>query len=209
MAGTYEQSSLGEPNSTAGPKWLAQFKGMNDVLNSENDLTAEGIAKGTLGRLYTPTIIATEQTRESATFGTLTTKDEVTSVVLPENGLIAIGFWGKVKCSVGSAGRVAIFLGANQLKIAADTGPLVQEGSIAGTEFTTVTTGPLGISGTAKDTSSAVTTGQLLASQGGNTGGLAYVFAAAGTYTISVQFRATSGSITAKERKLWVGVLGV
>jgi hypothetical protein len=34
-------------------------------------------------------------------------------------------------------------------------------------------------------------------------------FAAAGTYNISVQYKATSGSITAKERKLWVAVLGV
>jgi hypothetical protein len=35
-------------------------------------------------------------------------------------------------------------------------------------------------------------------------GGVCYVFAAAGTYDVSVQFKASSGSITAKSRKLWV-----
>lgn len=35
-------------------------------------------------------------------------------------------------------------------------------------------------------------------------GGPCYIFAAAGTYDVSVQFKATSGSVTAKNRKLWV-----
>src|SRR4051812_17888140 len=45
---------------------------------------------------YTPKVTATEQTRESATYGTLTTADEISSVVLPENGLIMVGFTAKV-----------------------------------------------------------------------------------------------------------------
>jgi hypothetical protein len=43
MTGTYEQAGLGEPNSTAGPKWLAQFKGMNEKLNSSNLLEDTGL----------------------------------------------------------------------------------------------------------------------------------------------------------------------
>lgn len=43
---------------------------------------------------------------------------------------------------------------------------------------------------------------------GAPVGGPCTVFAAAGTYTISVQFKSTSGSVTAKNRKLWVWTMG-
>jgi hypothetical protein len=44
---------------------------------------------------------------------------------------------------------------------------------------------------------------------GGRVGaGPLYVFAAAGTYTVSVQFKSSSGSVTAKVRKLWVSTIG-
>jgi hypothetical protein len=50
-----------------------------------------------------------------------------------------------------------------------------------------------------------VTTGQLLGRNLAATlMGLAVVFAAAGTYDVSIQFKSASGSVTAKERKLWV-----
>jgi hypothetical protein len=39
-------------------------------------------------------------------------------------------------------------------------------------------------------------------------GGPCYIFAAAGTYTVSVQFKSSSGSVTAKNRKLWAWTLG-
>jgi hypothetical protein len=58
---------------------------------------------------------------------------------------------------------------------------------------------------------SYVATGQALGGGGAaNTGvgGVCHVFAAAGTYSVNVQFRSTSGTITAKERKLWVYTLG-
>jgi hypothetical protein len=41
----------------------------------------------------------------------------------------------------------------------------------------------------------------------GDAGGVVSMFAAAGTYTISVQFKALSGSVTASNRKLWVQAL--
>jgi hypothetical protein len=34
-------------------------------------------------------------------------------------------------------------------------------------------------------------------------GGPCYIFAAAGTYVVSIQFKSTSGTVTVKGRKLW------
>lgn len=158
---------------------------------------------------YTPKIIATEQTRESASFATLTTADEIKEVVLPENGLIAIGYKALVKASVVNGGKVALFLGANQLKVPGVTVPVVTESSTGASEagtFGTVTSGAAGILNQGQGTS-FVTTGQSLVVSA--SGGLCYVFAAAGTYNVSVQYRASSGNVTAKERTLVVGVLGV
>ncbi len=178
---------------------------MNEVLNSENDLTTEGIAKGFLGRVYAPTVIATEQERESASFGTLTTADEVKNVVVPENGLIAVSYLAIAKSSVSGAGRVAIFIGANQLKKLGATAPEVSEVSTFETAFSTVHAGNIGLVQTNAGTS-FVTTGQTLGTAGG--GNWCYVTVAAGTYNVSVQYKATSGKVVAKERSLRVGVVG-
>ena len=54
---------------------------------------------------------------------------------------------------------------------------------------------------------SPVTTGQLIGAQAlssiGTAGGPMYIFAAAGTYKISVQYKSTSGNVKVKERQLW------
>lgn len=208
MAGTYELPAVGEANFSADPKVLAALKGYNESLNTENDVTTEGIAKGLLGRLYAPKITATEETRENVAFGTLTTKDEITGVVLPENGLIQIGFVAKVKSSVAAAGTIGVFLGANQILMTNNTGVFTET---AGTGFNSIQTTPGGL-GSINNSAAFVTTGQTLGKQesaGIQGGGFMTVFAAAGTYTVSIQYKASSGSITAKERKLWVGVAGV
>jgi len=44
-------------------------------------------------------------------------------------------------------------------------------------------------------------------SQSAITGGACDIFAAAGTYTVSVKFKASSGTVTASNRKLWVEVI--
>lgn len=208
MAGSYEQAKVGDPNSSAGPKWVAQFLGQNEALDTSNKTPASSLSLGNLGRWYAPVEIATEQERESATFGALTTKDEVTGVVLPTNGLIAIAYRGIFKSSVAAAGRAAVFIGATQLKTAAVGAPAVQEASTSGTAFRTMTTFPGGLITDSVESSSFVTTGQALVNSGG-TGGLIYVFAAAGTYAVSVQYKATSGKVIAKERTLQVGVIGI
>jgi hypothetical protein len=192
VAGTLENPVIGEKNSTGDPKIVALVKLFNERLNAENKLG-----------WYAPSIIGTEQTRESASFGTLTTADEVKSVILPENGIIVLGYLAKWKSSVSGAGRAAIFLGANQLKTNNEA-VAAEEATLSSTSFHT-----LGSSGTVTGLDRRTVVEATFPTTGSTVGqGVAYIFAAAGTYNISIQFRATSGSVTAKERKLWVSVLG-
>lgn len=175
-------------------------------------------------------IIATEESRTNTAYGTLTTPDQVTGVVLPTDGLIVVAFQAQIKSSVSSAGRAAIFLGANQLKTRASGSPALEAGvSIGADTYGQLTSCPFGLCTLPSSTASDVTTGQAVGfmavgatvsfelgasyttvsgTDSLKTGGVCHVFAAAGTYTISVQFAATSGSVTAKERKLWVEARG-
>jgi len=142
---------------------------------------------------YTPKIIATEQTRESTEFGTLATADEITNIVVPENGLLLITYHASVKSSVSAAGRVQIYIGANTLKY-------LTEASTVGTGFREIYTDAKTLEASAVGEAD-VTTGQVA-------GNALECFLAAGTYAVAVKFRATSGSVTAKDRKLWVRVIG-
>lgn len=156
-------------------------------------------------------VIATEESRTNVAYGLLGTADRVQSVILPTDGLLIIGFQGMWKSSVGGAGRAAIFIGASQIKAAdPNAAPTVQEATTSATADTykALSSSMRGLSGGTGATAYTgdVTTGQLLTydASGSALGGFAVVFAAAGTYDISVQFKATSGSVTAKNRKLWV-----
>ncbi len=153
--------------------------------------------------------------RENAAFGTLTTPDEIKEVVVPTNALLLIGSSFGLKSSVSGAGRAAIFIGANQLKGAAGgANPVVQEvATTAAGSLQHVTTYPGGLSiQTFAIWGADVTTGQTLGDVAAAAvpvlGGFAVIFVAAGTYNITLQFKATSGNVTAKERKLWACVLG-
>jgi hypothetical protein len=193
----------------AGGGLLAQYKpgsvGLADLAASAKPVT-----------WYTPKVISTEQSRESTAYATLTTADEIQGVVLPENGLIVIGYQATWKSSVGNGGRAAIFIGPNQLKRAsgesADPAAQLAVGAAAGV-FTPLFSHGGGLQNTGVSTAynGDVATGQVLGgllSGGTVMAGPCFVFAAAGTYNISVQFKAESGSVTAKNRKLWVAVLG-
>jgi hypothetical protein len=161
-------------------------------------------------RSFGHTNIATEQTRTNVAFGTLTTPDEV-EVTLPENGLLYLGFQATWKESVKSTANAAFFIGSNQLKGAAKNAPVVQEsGAPGGTENTFV---PLASSGNGLVTlepgtgyTGDVTTGQIFGAGGASqlNGTMLAVFAAAGTYKVSVQYKSSSGTVTVKNRKLWV-----
>lgn len=161
---------------------------------------------------YPPKIIPGEESRENAAFGKMPTPDEITGVVVPNGGLIAIGYTALWKDVSAANPRAAIFIGANQLKNPISTGvPVVQEarGSGIGGTFSV-----LGTTGAGLDTGEAngatfVTTGQTLTQASNSNPGICYAWVEAGTYAISVQYRSSpSGAAVAKERKLWVYTLG-
>jgi hypothetical protein len=156
---------------------------------------------------YVPKIIGTEEGRTSTAFGTLSTADEITDVVVPENGLIVVGYQARFKSSVAGAGRAALFIGPNQIKIGTFGAPVVQETSTSTSAgFQNLATYSGGLA--SNDEATAVVTTGMILGVGGSLTGMTYAFAAADTYSVSVRFKATSGSVTAKERKLWVATLG-
>jgi hypothetical protein len=206
-----ELPSGGEPRSTSDSKVKGSLitlrDGLNNLLNSENKVAKASLEAGAAPvTWYTPKVIATEESRTNTAFGTLTTADEIKSVVLPENGLICVSYRAFVKSSVASAGTIALFVGSNQCKNA--IGGESTSKSTSGTETSLFIFKPaeneagepwLRTSGAFTD----ATTGQIASDA------FVPIFAAAGTYNISVQYKASSGSVTAKARKLWVYTVGV
>lgn len=157
--------------------------------------------------------IDTQEVRSSASYGTLTTPDQVSSVSVPANSLLLVGYHAIWASSIASAGRAAIFVGANQLRLDDQSGfasPVVQEAATGtGGNDTTLSSAPFGLTSVFNvGTSGPVTTGQALAAPNG-LGGLCAIFnLAAGTYNVSVQYKASSGNVQAKKRRLYVVSLG-
>lgn len=155
-------------------------------------------------------IIATEESRTNVAYGTLTTPDRVSNIVLPTDGLLYIAFQAMWKESSSGAAKAAIFIGSDQLKIAtAAAAPAVQETGLGVTANNYIPLASAGLGLAIPSSFSAaytghVTTGQVVGVNDTGRNGWVTVFAAAGTYTISIQFKASTGSVTAKERKLWV-----
>jgi hypothetical protein len=148
---------------------------------------------------YTPKIIATEQSRENTEYGFLATEDKIEGIVVPENGLVLVTYRAHVKSSVASAGRAAIFFGATQAKKVDEGG---SELTFSDTTFDTGYTDPSNATGwSSGGGAGAVTTGQIA-------GGASQHYLAAGTYTVGIKYKSTSGSVTAKERQLRVVVIG-
>lgn len=199
---------------------LASSAVTNDKLDPTTVAVMAGVSQtGSVRR--GKTIIATEESRTNTAFGTLTTPDQVSNVVLPTDGLIYIVYQAVWKQSASAAAQAAIFIGSNQLKVTSTgaTSPQVQFTLVTPNEtnsYKPVFSFPQGLYSegpTGAEYSGDVTTGQAvgqddLTTATGKRGGICTVFAAAGTYTVSVQFKASSGSVTAKNRKLWVWTQG-
>lgn len=149
--------------------------------------------------------IAKEETRESATFGTLPTADLIKEVKVGEKGLVRVGYSARFKSNITGTGRAAIFLGANQVK-EYTTEPKVVSASTIGTTFRHLSSSYRGlVTSTAGEAVGAdVTTGQLLTAS--LEGGMAELWLAEGTYEVGVFYKATSGNVSAKERRLYVEV---
>jgi hypothetical protein len=204
--------SKGEPLGTSDSKIRGSLitlrDGLNAVLGSGNKVSREGLESDAKPvTWYTPKIINTEEARANTAFGTLPTADEVSGVVVPSNSLIVIGYQALIKQSVSKAARAAIFLGANQLK---QTSGVTNQESLEfeGTEYKTLGTTQIGLA--VGQGNVRVGTGQILgAASVEGFAGCTTLYAEAGTYNISVKFKATSGSVTAAFRGLWVYTLGV
>src|SRR5690349_10367695 len=127
---------LPTPESNSGSNdWSDVYSNDKALKEGVETLQAE-VAAATGFTWHTPKVIATEESRESTSFGTLTTADEIKSVVLPENGLLVVGYSAIVKSSVSAAGRAAIFVGSNQLKTGTGSGPpSAEQAATVGTGF--------------------------------------------------------------------------
>jgi hypothetical protein len=222
---------------------LAEFNGNIDDSNIKSGAGINGakLGAGTVtpdrhsaGVVATgKSVIATSEARTNVAYGTLTTPDQVSSIVLPTDGVICVLFQATWQESVADTGRAAIFIGANQLKVASDinAGAVTQAGrtgSAATNRDTPLISHPLGLAGLNGNAYTGdVTTGQAIGvtlTTVGNlnqeingtnktladsqVGGPCSIFAAAGTYVVSVQFKSSSGSVTVKNRRLLVWAMG-
>lgn len=179
--------------------------------------------------------IATTGSRTNTVYGFLNdANDQVAGIVLPTNGLIAVWYQAQWQEGVAGAARAAIFVGSNQLQLqgynGSTRGPQTQAaatGSATATIYVplhTTTAGLASIKDTAGYAADAATgqivgassIGQALSMELGGAvstvgglplGGPCYVFATAGTYTVSVQFKATSGAVSVASRRLWAQAL--
>lgn len=187
---------------------------------------AQSAAVNQVGQVVKGSVsIATSQSTSSAAFTTLTTPDQVQNVVLPSSGLIAVWYQATWQESIASAATADIFLNSTQMTAytggsAPSTNPALIGHAASNAVLSTYwgglasqqTTGAGGEGYTGN-----VTTGQavgggikaLIVGTGDWTlvGGPCYLFATAGTYTVSVRFATSSGTVTASNRTLWVQAL--
>lgn len=161
-------------------------------------------------RIGTSFVLATAETHTTgASYGKLPTADQI-SVVVPDGRALLVQYSALWKNSVDNAGRAAIFIGTDQLKIAQnDAVPLAYDtdgpGGAAGLGYAWITSwhdGLYGGSGGGASDASTVSTPLAPNLQGAPT----LIELPSGTYDVSIQFKATSGTVTVKERKLraWV-----
>lgn len=213
--------ALDEHDHTAGKGKKIAYGGLAEQSVGPENLregvfTAANIANGTITnaklaaeakpfKWYPPCIIATEQEIAPTTYETLATPDIVESVVMPTNGLIEVNYYAQATAgSTGTGVAAGIFLGANQVK----AGPLAAEATINNAAFKDLVTGTTSGLVYGTETSALVTTGQMVGGVSGS--GSVKIFAAAGTYSVSIKYKHTSGiGMKVKNRKLWVTTHGV
>lgn len=147
------------------------------------------------------------ETITSTSYADMTTPDRVQNIVLPTDGLIDIYYHAEWSSSVSNVGKAAIFLGSNQLKKPTSTGGTsVQEVTSAASNIESpVVTCSAGLVAAVNsvDYGGPVTTGQVIGDNNG-IGGACTVFAAAGTYTVGIKYKSSSGTVQRRYGKLWV-----
>lgn len=189
---------------------------VSDSMEATGDNAKAGLSTSSTIRRG-KSIIATEESRSSATPGTLTTPDQVSNLVLPTDGLIFVAFRAQWKSSFSTSAAATLYLGSNAVKTSAGGASGTNVTALVGSNNAYYRTLALHGGGlvveadSAFDSGAEVTTGQAVAAtpnDGIYRGGPMAIYAAAGTYDVSVKFSAPSGSVTAKNRKLWVWTMG-
>lgn len=221
---SFTSPTIGQPNSTEDVdiknaldaiKTWANNKGIDTDVVASSLLEDAGISESGIVRRGV-TVIATEESTASTSYTKLTTPDQVSSIVLPSNGLLFVGYQALWKNTVSSNSRAGIFLGANQVKYNSNNiaAPAVVEapGGATTGNYQPLHTNSQGLFGAGTNTTASgsdVTTGQVIGNWSGAIGGYCAIFAAAGTYDVSIQYKNNAaGTLTAKERKLWVWTMG-
>jgi hypothetical protein len=165
-------------------------------------------------------IVPAAETRTNSAYGSMPTPDVVRGIEVPSDGLLFIAYRAQWRETVAGAARAAIFVGSSQLQnLLESSGYSAQEGrtnnSSANLWGLLVSHG-VGLNGNAISSPTPLaipTTGASLGIDQGPLGastsrvyggGVIAVEVAAGRYDVGVQFRATSGSVTAQDRALRV-----
>jgi hypothetical protein len=141
-------------------------------------------------------IQATAGTTSGTSFGSLNNgPDQVAGIVLATNGLIVVDYMANWSMSGAVTGTADIFL--NNVELITPTGATAAA-TTAVTANATLATNGTALSNIAATTATAATTGVALGT------GTVIIYAAAGTYTVSVQFKVASGTLTVSNRRLYV-----
>ena len=169
--------------------------------------------------------ITAAEARTNTAYGTLTTPDEVRNVVLPAEGLLFVQFDALWIETVMDTARAAIFINGTQLQIMSGNAYAVTEaktdttgGALAYQRLWSVDGGLVSRGNNGTTTPSVPSTGAAMGSNSGTlvvagadysnsfpAGGATVIHGlAAGVYTVSVQYKSSSGTVTVKERKLRV-----
>lgn len=195
------------PTGKEGPEGAKGPTGSTGATGSTGPTGPEGPIGGTLVK----SIIATEETREGTGYSTLTTPDEL-AVTVGTNGIIVIAFRALWKEEVAKAALAGLF---HKIGLGAAVGVKIRDP--AGEATVDVVSGQIGhagvwqplvtttnglVSGTANVNAPVVTGTPTVVGMLGS-GGWMLIEAAAGTYSFSIRYKASSGKVTAKQRALW------
>lgn len=222
--GTYRGSRRPPHPTRSAPKCPASHR--NATCRTPSSLTGRPTSPGHAGALAEAVdtglgtaktvAIATAEARTNTAYGLHTTPDRISSVVVPANALVLVAYRAYWKSSVSAAGSAAIFVGSNQIQYMDDLGDEDLAAQTVGTAYNQLGTTGSGLA-SSDNTGDRPQPGAgkpviLGPSQVASTvvhGGPVWLWnIAAGTYDFTVQTKSSSGSVTLKERQLWVWVLG-
>lgn len=154
-------------------------------------------------------ITAVEQSRTNSSYGYFGTPDRV-NVKVPTDGLIVVAFQALWIEEIEGAARAAIFVNDEQVASRGVTDATAQETSLGqADQYSLLNSSPLGLVSepAASDLTTDVDTGSLIVgSDGLGIGGVCHIMrrTGGGDFDVGVKFKASSGTVWAKDR--WLAV---